>query len=285
MECPLLVWMLFLNREMTSEEYERCYQTVQTCVPHSRVPSAPTNPETMRQVVAHMLPLLMMRHRRIPRAKWRDQISPNGKHYIEQDVDSAMHPANRLRAMIGYHLCYDNNVVGMVMTQGRMKDVVNVGLGVKQLCVFPPEATVAAYAESFHHKLTPLEQSFIAPGEPDDVILRRLCLLLALKQAYIKAIGQPMGFDWTRLEFNIPGEACTGDGLPLQGWEFRVWQAQIGITRNGTVIEEVYQCAVAFFRGTRDTKFIWQKDVKDLESWVQFINLDQLVNVVPKLTD
>ena len=35
-------------------------------------------------MVAHMLPLLMMRHRRIPRAKWRDCSNANGKRWIEQ---------------------------------------------------------------------------------------------------------------------------------------------------------------------------------------------------------
>jgi 4'-phosphopantetheinyl transferase len=60
--------------------------------------------------------------------------------------------------------------------------------------------------------LTPLELSFISPDQPDEVILRRLCALLTLKQAYIKAIGQPMGFDFSRLEFNIPAQTAHGDG-------------------------------------------------------------------------
>ena len=134
-------------------------------------------------------------------------------------------------------------------------------------------------------QLTAVEMSFIKPEEGDEVVLRRLCLLLALKQAYIKAIGQPMGFDWARLEFNIPQQSVTGDGMPLQGWEFRVWTSDIGGTRGGVPVKEKYQCAIAFFRGTPQTRFIWQKETKDIESWVQFINLDQLINVVPKLMD
>ncbi|PCH43223.1 hypothetical protein WOLCODRAFT_138255 [Wolfiporia cocos MD-104 SS10] len=285
MDRPILVWMLYLNREMSQQEYDQCYQCMQICVQHAQVPYAFNRGETTRQIIAHLLPLLMMRHRRIPRAKWRDMVSQNGKHYIEQDVDSAMNPTNRLYSMIGYHLAYDQNLVGMVMTQGRMKEVINIGLGVKHWAVSPPDAAVSAYAESFYHKLTPLEQSFIKPEEGDDVVLRRLCILLALKQAYIKAIGQPMGFDWARLEFNIPNESVTGDNIPLLGWEFRVWTASTAIERSGAIVHEKYQCACAFFRGTRESRFIWQKEQKDLESWVQFINLDQLINVVPKLTD
>jgi len=212
-------------------------------------------------------------------------VSDNGKHYIEQDIDNAMNPTGRLRAMIGYHLAYDSNLIGMVMTQGRQRDVINVGIGIKQLAVSPPDISVNVYAESFYHKLTPLEMTFIKPEDGDEVVLRRLCLLLALKQAYIKAIGQPMGFDWARLEFNVPRQTVTGDNVPLLGWEFRVWTSDIGGTRGEVAVEEKYQCAIAFFRGSQHTKFIWQKERKDIESWVQFINLDQLINVVPKLMD
>jgi 4'-phosphopantetheinyl transferase len=124
------------------------------------------------------------------------------------------------------------------------------------------------------------------PTEPEEVILRRLCTMLALKQAYIKAIGQPAGFDLSRLEFNLPGETCRGDGYPLTGWEFRLWQSQIAIINDqGEIEEHQYQCASAFFRGTAESTFIWQKDKKDLETWVQFLTIDQLITVLPKLKD
>jgi hypothetical protein len=34
-------------------------------------------------LMTQLLPLLMMRHRRVPRAKWVDHITPTGKHWIE----------------------------------------------------------------------------------------------------------------------------------------------------------------------------------------------------------
>ena len=136
--------------------------------------------------------------------------------------------------------------------------------------------------------------------------MRRLCVILALKQAYIKAIGQPMGFDWSRLEFNIPDKKATGDGRPLNGWEFRVWSSELGwpvpgagpepapgpsagagaeTEGEGPHVRQHYQCAVAFFRRTRETRFVWHTEHKDLEAWVQFITLDQLLNVVDKLIE
>jgi len=225
----------------------------------------------------------MMRHRRISRTKWKDCETPNGKHWIEQSPDD-MPPEKFLQSMIGYHLTYENSLCGMVMTQGRQRQVINIGLGIKQLSVEPRGVTVAAYAESFAHKLTPLEMTFVAPELGDEVVLRRLCILLSLKAAYIKAVGQSRGFDWSRLEFNIPNESARGDDHPLQGWEFRVFKAQLGVQRGGAVIEESYQCACAFFRGTKESKFIWHDNAKDLEAWVQFINIDQMIKVIPKLT-
>jgi hypothetical protein len=33
--------------------------------------------------MTQLLPVLMMRHRRVPRAKWQDHVTPTGKHWIE----------------------------------------------------------------------------------------------------------------------------------------------------------------------------------------------------------
>lgn len=282
-DCPILVWMLSLNREYTKEEYDACFNLVRQCVHHVTFAYNPPDADSFRQIMTHMLPLLMMRHRRIPRAKWRDCMTPNGKHWIEQSPDD-MPPEKFLHSMIGYHLAYENSICGMAMTQGIQRRVINIGLGIKHISVEPRTATVAAYAESLAHKLTQLELSMMTPDQGDDVVLRRLCIILALKQAYIKAIGQPIGFDWSRLEFNIPEETAQGDGHPLTGWEFRVFKSNLGVARKDVLVEEQYQCACAFFRGTRESTFIWHDNTKDLEAWVQFINIDQMVKVIPKLT-
>ncbi|KAI0026775.1 hypothetical protein K488DRAFT_91887, partial [Vararia minispora EC-137] len=95
----------------------------------------------------------------------------------------------------------------------------------------------------------------------------------------------PLGFDWSRLEFNIPDESCMGDAAPLTGWEFRLFKATVGVQRAASLKEETYQCAVAFFRGTPDTTFVWSENKAELDAWVQFINVDQMVNVIPKMMD
>jgi hypothetical protein len=55
--------------------------------------------------------------------------------------------------MIGYHLAWENSLIGMVMVQGKQREVVNIGLGIKQVAVEPRDATVSTYVESLSHKV------------------------------------------------------------------------------------------------------------------------------------
>jgi hypothetical protein len=87
--------------------------------------------------------------------------------------------------------------------------------------------------------------TFLNPELGDEVILRRLSILLSLKAAYIKAIGQSTAFDWSRLEFNIQSESACGDDHLLQGWEFHMFKAQFGVQcMGGVMLKESYQCAL-----------------------------------------
>ena len=60
-------------------------------------------------------------------------------------------------------------------------------------------------------QLTIQELEQVKADPTDEVMLRRLCIILALKQAYIRAIGQPLGFDYSRLDFDVPGGRAQGD--------------------------------------------------------------------------
>jgi len=57
-------------------------------------------------------------------------------------------------------------------------------------------------------------------GQEDATKLHHLCITLAMKDAYIKAIGQPVGFDYSRLEFNVGNKQAFGNSHILGGWEF-----------------------------------------------------------------
>jgi|ERR1700722_6574278 len=130
-DCPILVWMLSLNREYTEEEYDACFDLVKECVHYATFQHNPPDPDSFRestshrhdpllnncpslgQLMTHMLPLLMMRHRRIPRAKWRDCMTSNGKHWIEQVRNHycyrVMHLFNKQRLGRLLTICHQRN--------------------------------------------------------------------------------------------------------------------------------------------------------------------------------
>ncbi|KNZ71929.1 hypothetical protein J132_05203, partial [Termitomyces sp. J132] len=265
------------------QEYDACYAICKTCVQHTKVNYNPRDSDTFRLMMTLMLPLLMMRHRRIPRMKWKDECTVNGKRWIEQAQDG-MSAERFMHSMIGYHSMFEGSLCSMIMVQGVKHRVVNIGIGTKQVQVEPKGTSVSAYIESQAHKLTPLEMGIINQDSDDATRLRRFCMILALKQAYVKAIGHANGFDYARLEFNVPEEVAMGDSYPLTGWEFRIWKTRLAVARRDQIVHEEYECVCAFFRGTTNSKFIFYDSPDDLNKWVQFINIDQMVKVIPKLT-
>ncbi|KIL54812.1 hypothetical protein M378DRAFT_182407 [Amanita muscaria Koide BX008] len=164
---------------------------------------------------------------------------PSQCNWIEQ-VSSYLHPqrtrltlpqGSRINAvrkwvhsMIGYHLDI----------QGSLCEF-NIGLAIKQIVVEPRGIIVAAYVESEAHKLTPLEKESIL-NKTDEITLRRLATVLALKQAYIKAI------DWFRLEFNWTKrrrrgtETCSSAGN--SGFSKPIWASYVvtGSMKNSTSV-------------------------------------------------
>ena len=64
-----------------------------------------------------------------------------------------VNPEHHLRSMIGYHLAWENSLIGMVMVQGKQREVINIGLGIKQVAVEPRDVSVPQYVESLSHKV------------------------------------------------------------------------------------------------------------------------------------
>ncbi|KAF8750067.1 hypothetical protein RHS01_09588 [Rhizoctonia solani] len=120
------------------------------------------------------------------------------------------------------------------------------------------------------------------PYSPDEVKLRRLYILWTLKESYTKALGQPIGFDFSRIECDIPHRQIRVDGEPLLGWEFRLFRANTGVLRKGTLVEESYQCTTAIYRGGNTTKLLWEHEdgVGEGDKWLRFVRVEDLIHYV-----
>lgn len=67
-------------------------------------------------------------------------------------------------------------------------------------------------------------------------------LLWTLKEAYSKALGLGLGFDFQRIEYHIPNNTVRVDGKAAEGWHFVLFEVL------SPVGSDVYQGCIAYFK-------------------------------------
>ncbi|CAE6432040.1 unnamed protein product [Rhizoctonia solani] len=258
---PLLhSWIITLGRQPTADEFSMCLRVLD---PNSyeRITNILDPEEAWKSLVGRLIPYVLMDQRRAPRTSWSLKETKYGKPYIDHGND---------QKTIGYNITHAHNIVGMACAIGPKHKVWNIGIDAMRISP-PTDMSVDDFIESLIHKLTPLELTFLDPSQTDEVKLRRLYILWTLKESYTKALGQPIGFDFSRIECDIPHRQIRVDGEPLLGWEFRLFRANTGVLRKGVLIEESYQCTTAIYRGGNVTKLLWEHDegVGEGDKWLR----------------
>lgn len=71
-----------------------------------------------------------------------------------------------------------------------------------------------------------------------------------MKEAYTKALGIGLGFDFKRVEFDIEENVLRVDGTIPAGWNFRMFVLHHG--------EDTYEGVVAEFLGCGQTEVIYE---------------------------
>ncbi|EUC63049.1 4'-phosphopantetheinyl transferase [Rhizoctonia solani AG-3 Rhs1AP] len=269
---PLLhSWIITLGRPPTADEFSMCLRVLDN-KSYERITNIPDPDEAWKSLVGRLIPYVLMDQRRAPRTSWSLKESKYGKPYIDHGND---------QKTIGYNITHAHNIVGMACAIGPKHKVWNIGID--SMRISPPEdMSVDDFVESLIHKLTPLELSFLDPSHTDEVKLRRLYIIWTMKESYTKALGQPIGFDFARIECDIPRRTIRVDGEPLLGWEFRLFRANTGVLRKGVLVEESYQCTTAIYRGGNGTKLLWEHDegVGEGDKWLRFVRVEDLVHYV-----
>lgn len=90
-------------------------------------------------------------------------------------------------------------------------------------------------------KLTGAEKRLVSSDVPENVALDRFYLIWTIKEAYTKAIGLGLGFDPSRIEYDISANTVAVDGVIVSDWLFETSQV--------TVDGEAYRVTVAQFVG------------------------------------
>lgn len=90
--------------------------------------------------------------------------------------------------------------------------------------------------------MTGAEKRLVSTDVPENVALDRFYLIWTIKEAYTKAIGLGLGFDPSRIEYDISANTVVVDGVIASDWLFETSQV--------TVDGEAYRVTVAQFVGS-----------------------------------
>ncbi|KAI0370228.1 hypothetical protein BV20DRAFT_1043957 [Pilatotrama ljubarskyi] len=174
--------------------------------------------DSVRGLIGRLLPRVLLKQRGIPVESMRFSKTRAGKPYISTDVGPP----------IGYNITHDNGIVAMAYSSGSAlypdPPAYRIGVDV-MLLQLPRRDTFPGFVEVFSDQLTALERKNLLPPAPAPPLskheeLRRFFLIWTLKEAYTKALGLGLGFDFSRIEYDVPNDVVRIDGQVPRGWEF-----------------------------------------------------------------
>ncbi|TFK93921.1 hypothetical protein K466DRAFT_537224 [Polyporus arcularius HHB13444] len=200
--------------------------------------------DSIRGLIGRLLPRLLLKRNGTPVSTMAFAKTQAGKPYITTPITPP----------IGYNITHDNGVVAMAFSSGPdlYPDPPAYRIGVDvMLLQLPKRDTFPGFVEVFSEQLTNLERSVLipppsAPPLSQQEQLRRFYLIWTLKEAYTKALGLGMGFDFSRIEYDVPNDVVRIDGVIPRGWEFTRFELKNEL-KSGNV--ENYVGVVARFVG------------------------------------
>jgi len=145
---------------------------------------------------------------------------------------------------LAFNVSHDNALVAMAFGPGE-HDPPAYRLGVDIMKVeLPKRESFPTFVRIFSDQLTPLETRMVLSLPQADGV-RLFFWIWTMKEAYTKALGLGLGFDFSRIEYNATRETLTIDGETPLGWQINKFEIQN--ERNGE--QEAYQGVAAKFIG------------------------------------
>jgi len=109
----------------------------------------------------------------------------------------------------------------------------------------PGREAFTSFVETMGDQLTALEHRLISSAANEEQGLERFFWMWTAKEAYTKALGLGLGFDFRRVEFNPTLDILRVDGVVPNGWRFNKFTVVQGA--------DLYQGVVAEFVGGEET--------------------------------
>ncbi|TFK56063.1 4'-phosphopantetheinyl transferase [Heliocybe sulcata] len=217
------VWAIsYQPSSITEDLYQRALPLVDP-ESRSRIQRFYRREDACRCLIGRLLPRMLLRERGVRPELMKFGATEAGKPYI---TSSGIDPP------IGFNVSHDSGMVVMAFAEGRCDPpAYRIGVDVMEVKL-PPRDTFRGFVHTVGDQLTSLEHRLLlSPGIDPQEALRRFYLLWTMKEAYTKALGLGLGFEFRRVEYNVPDNVLTVDGVVPKGWEFVVFDLNQETTR------------------------------------------------------
>ncbi|KAJ7774323.1 hypothetical protein DFH07DRAFT_733057 [Mycena maculata] len=202
--------------------------------------------DACRTLIGRFLPRMLLHARGIPLADMKFATTEAGKPFI---ASYGVEPS------IAYNVSHDNGVITMASSANTHNPpAFTVGVDVMKVRI-PGRETFASFVESVGDQLTALEHRLISSAASQEQGLERFFWMWTAKEAYTKALGLGLGFDFRRVEFDPALDVLRIDGTVPRGWRFNKFK----VTQDA----DVYQGVVAEFVGGDDTLVVSESGTQE----------------------
>ncbi|EGO01734.1 hypothetical protein SERLA73DRAFT_177190 [Serpula lacrymans var. lacrymans S7.3] len=182
--------------------------------------------DACRTLIGRLMPRILLKERGVERDAMAFGATDAGKPYIT---------TKGLDPPLAYNVTHDQGVVAMAFGNGHLgPPAYTIGVDVMKVHI-PPRTTFLSFVDSVGSQLTAREHDTLLVDVAEDEALRRFFWIWTMKEAYTKALGLGLGFDFCRIEYDAVSDTLTIDGQIPKGWQFVKFQ----LTHDGALYQGV----------------------------------------------
>ncbi|KAI0269251.1 hypothetical protein BC834DRAFT_865500 [Gloeopeniophorella convolvens] len=180
--------------------------------------------------------------RLLPRVLFSEHgVAPADMTFVTTDAGKPYCITPGLRAPLGYNVSHDSELVAMAFAPGdHGPPAFRIGVDVMKVQA-PQREGFASFVHTVGDTLTDGEKRLLLSSDvPQNEALARFYLIWTIKEAYTKALGLGLGFDFRRIECDLATNVVSVDGAVAIDWRFEIFQVAVDEdTYQGTAVQFV----------------------------------------------
>ncbi|KAL1744388.1 hypothetical protein HDZ31DRAFT_38796 [Schizophyllum fasciatum] len=202
------IWLVAYEANFLTEDLYNAGLALVDAESQARIKRFYHRADACRCLIGRLLPRLLLQRNNVAVPRMPFGKTDAGKPFFTTALDSPL----------AFNVSHDSGFVAMAFAPGTTNPpAYNVGVDIMEVRM-PRGETYTSLIETFGEQLTVLEKRQLRDLQPEEG-LRHFFWIWTTKEAYTKALGIGLGFDFNRVE--VDAAACTlrVDGVIPRGWQ------------------------------------------------------------------